>query len=163
MNIYDFLQLLGGMILVIGYLPQIKQLLTTCSSKDLNLKTYILLFIGISFMEIYAVHLWLIGSAKMFCATNTLSLILIGYIIALILAFRSEEYIQEALFLSRYSDGSEIITPCKVNLKTKEITDIVASTSTPAGSLEEERLIIGSNEFPACSEDECEDDEHYWY
>lgn len=163
MTIFDFLQLLGGIILALGYFPQIRQLLTTCSSKDLNLKTYISLFIGIGFMEIYAVHLWMIGSAIMFCVTNTLSLILIGYIIALIIAFRSGEDIQPALFMSKYSDGSEIITPCKVNLKTKEITDIILAQSTPSGYLDEEKVIIDSVEYPVCQEDELADTEHYWY
>ena len=163
MNIFDFLQLLGGIILAIGYFPQIKQILETESCKDINLKTYILLCLGIGLMEIYAVNQWMHGMAMMFCVTNTLSLILVGYIIALILAFRNGKDIQEALFLSKYSDGSEIITPCKVNHKTKEITDIVASSSTPSGHLVEECLLIGSDEYPACSEDDREDDEYYWY
>ena len=54
---YDILQLTGGLILGLGYIPQIMQLLCTKSTADLNLKTYLSLLIGISLMEAYAVHL----------------------------------------------------------------------------------------------------------
>ena len=57
MTFFDFLQLVGGLILAFGYLPQIRQLLRTKSCGDLNLKTYLYLTLGIGLMEIYAVDL----------------------------------------------------------------------------------------------------------
>ena len=72
---FDILQLIGGLILALGYMPQIIQLIRTKSSKDLNLKTYLLVFIGIVFMEPYAINLVVNGSGLMFLITNTMSLI----------------------------------------------------------------------------------------
>lgn len=47
MTVYDWFQLIGGVILALGYLPQIRQLLTSRSCRDLNLKTYVALAAGI--------------------------------------------------------------------------------------------------------------------
>ena len=63
MTVYDWFQLTGGVILALGYLPQIRQLLTTRSCKDLNINTYISLAAGIGMMEIYAYNLWVKHSA----------------------------------------------------------------------------------------------------
>ena len=43
MTIFDFMQLIGGFILAVGYTPQIRQILRTKSCGDLNLKTYLYL------------------------------------------------------------------------------------------------------------------------
>jgi len=37
---FDLIQLVGGLILAFGYIPQIEQLLCTKSSKDINLVTF---------------------------------------------------------------------------------------------------------------------------
>lgn len=39
MTFFDYLQLLGGFVLALGYIPQIIQIITTHSCRDLNLRT----------------------------------------------------------------------------------------------------------------------------
>lgn len=72
MNIYDILQLIGGMILSVGAIPQIEQIIRTKSVGDINLTSIITLIIGMILMQIYAVESGLV----MFVITNTISLIL---------------------------------------------------------------------------------------
>lgn len=72
--ITNTLQLIGGIILVLGYIPQICKIVRTKSVEDLS-GTYItLMVIGISLMEVYAVYNAINGSALMFLVTNSLSL-----------------------------------------------------------------------------------------
>lgn len=85
--IFDFLQLLGGIIMSMGQIPQITQILKTKSAKDLNLKTYIMMFTGIFLMEIYAVNLVVQGSGGAFLITNTASLIASLIMIVLVLKY----------------------------------------------------------------------------
>lgn len=82
---FDLLQLLGGVILSIGYIPQITQLVRTRSCKDLNLKTYLSILIGVSLMEIYAINLVRHGSGLMFLITNSASLLIVLTLCALII------------------------------------------------------------------------------
>lgn len=84
---FDFLQLIGGIIMSFGQIPQIVQILKTKSAKDLNLKTYIMMFTGISLMETYGVNLVIHGSGEAFLITNTASLIASGIMIILILKY----------------------------------------------------------------------------
>lgn len=91
MNIFDLLQLLGGLILAVGYIPQIYQIVKTRSCKDLNLTTYISLFVGIGLMEAYAVNLVVNGSGTMFLVTNTISLVLVCIITILIVIYNRKE------------------------------------------------------------------------
>jgi len=72
MTIYDILQLVGGMILSIGSIPQIEQIVRTKSVKDINLTSIITLILGMILMQIYAVH----AGLTMFIITNTISLLL---------------------------------------------------------------------------------------
>lgn len=72
MDIYDILQLAGGMILSVGSIPQIEQIIRTKSVKDINLTSIITLIIGMILMQIYAVH----SGLTMFIITNTISLLL---------------------------------------------------------------------------------------
>ena len=92
---FDLLQLAGGLILAVGYIPQIIQLIRTRSSKDLNLKSYALVCIGIAFMEVYAVNLALNGTGLMFLVTNTMSLALMICICVLIIITQFK-YIKQA-------------------------------------------------------------------
>lgn len=86
---FDLLQLIGGLILAVGYIPQIQQIIRTKSVGDLNLKTFLLLFVGITLMEIYAVHLVVVKHAgQMFLVTNTLALALTGIVTALIVKYK---------------------------------------------------------------------------
>jgi MtN3 and saliva related transmembrane protein len=72
MNIYEILQLVGGLILSVGGIPQLEQIIRTKSVKDINITSIMTLILGMILMEIYAVHMEL----TMFVITNTLSLIL---------------------------------------------------------------------------------------
>lgn len=85
MSLFDMTQLIGGIILAIGYIPQIIQILKTHSTRDLNIKTYFALFIGIGLMEIYATWQFLSGTAQMYFVTNTMSLIMVAIILCLII------------------------------------------------------------------------------
>lgn len=91
MSIFDILQLCGGLILAVGYIPQIMQIIRTNSCRDLNLKTYVAMAVGIGLMEIYAVHLTLNGSGQMFLATNSVSFGLVLFICELILKVRKNK------------------------------------------------------------------------
>jgi MtN3 and saliva related transmembrane protein len=71
--IFAIMQVIGGVILSLGWIPQVVQILKTKSVADLNLKTYLLILLGISFMEVYAVHLAWLGVGFAFIFTNTLS------------------------------------------------------------------------------------------
>lgn len=73
--IFDILQLIGGFILSFGYIPQISQILKTKSAVDLNIKSYMMMFTGILFMEAYAVKLLLDGAGWAVLVTNTISLL----------------------------------------------------------------------------------------
>lgn len=84
---FDALQLLGGVIMSFGQIPQIVQILRTKSARDLNLKTYILMFVGIALMEVYAINLVVHGSGGAFLITNSASLIASTVMIVLILKY----------------------------------------------------------------------------
>ncbi len=84
---FDILQLAGGFILAFGNIPQILQIVRTKSARDLNLNTYILMFVGIIMMEAYAINLVIHGAGGAFLATNTLSLIAAGTMVALVIKF----------------------------------------------------------------------------
>lgn len=86
---FDILQLIGGIILSFGYIPQIIQMVKTKSVDDLNLKTFLSIFIGISFMEIYAINLVINKVGHMFLVTNTMALILSGTVCILIFKYRN--------------------------------------------------------------------------
>lgn len=72
MNFYDALQLLGGIILSIGSIPQLEQIIRTKDVEAINITSIITLIFGLLFMEIYAVHM----EMTMFVITNTISLLL---------------------------------------------------------------------------------------
>ncbi|PAW37915.1 hypothetical protein CKQ70_30720 [Bacillus toyonensis] len=90
----SMLQLLGGIILSIGYIPQIIKMIKTRSVDDFS-KLYLgAVFSGIVLMEIYAVYMYLVlGVQEMqaFFITNTASTILSGTEFALLLAFQTKK------------------------------------------------------------------------
>lgn len=89
---FDFLQLAGGLILSVGYVPQIIQIIETKSVKDLSIKTFLSIFIGILLMEIYAAHLVFWQSAgHAFLITNTASLILSSIVVFLIVKYKNKK------------------------------------------------------------------------
>jgi len=85
---FDALQLIGGLILAVGYIPQIIQLIRTKSCTDLNLKTYATVFIGIALMEAYAINLVANGTGLMFLVTNSMALLINGLLCGLIIKFK---------------------------------------------------------------------------
>lgn len=89
--IFALFQLIGGVILSFGWVPQIVQVLKTKSVKDLNPQTFWLLFVGISFMEVYAIHLAMERVGFAFLITNSLSLLLIVIILGLLFTYRQKE------------------------------------------------------------------------
>ena len=89
--IYNLLQLIGGIILSVGYVFQVKQTWITKSVEDLNFTTYLSVFIGILFMEIYATNLVINGAGLMFLITNSMSLTLAGIMVILILLFKNKK------------------------------------------------------------------------
>ena len=86
--IYNLLQFVGGLILCLGYIPQIAQIIKTHSVQDLNLKTFSMIFLGILFMEIYAINLVINNVGHMFLITNSMALILAGIMCFLIIKFK---------------------------------------------------------------------------
>ncbi|UKS31088.1 PQ-loop domain-containing transporter [Paenibacillus sp. HWE-109] len=82
------MQLIGGVILSVGWIPQIIQILKTKSVSDLSLKAYVLMFLGISLMEAYAISLVVTGAGLAFLVTNTMSLCVVLFVITLILRYR---------------------------------------------------------------------------
>ncbi len=93
---FDFLQLLGGIMLSVGQVPQIMQIMRTKSAKDLNLKTYVMMVTGISLMEAYAINLVVHGAGGAFLVTNTISLIASSIMLFLILKYgRNKDFVEK--------------------------------------------------------------------
>lgn len=82
--IFNFLQILGGLILSLGQIPQMIQIIKTKSASDISLNTYMMIFLGSFLMEIYAVNLTIHGEGWAYLATNSLSLLATGIMIFLI-------------------------------------------------------------------------------
>lgn len=88
-NIFGLFQLIGGIIMSVGYIPQIRQIIRTKSSEGLNMKTFAMIFAGILLYEIYAISLVLKDSSGyMYLLTNTISMILSGTMCLLITVFK---------------------------------------------------------------------------
>ena len=88
-NMFGIFQLIGGLILSIGYIPQIGQILRTKSSEGLNIRSFVMIFTGIMFYEVYAVSLVVKdGSGHMYLITNSISMLLSGAMCLLIRVFK---------------------------------------------------------------------------
>ncbi|MDF9840561.1 MULTISPECIES: PQ-loop domain-containing transporter [unclassified Paenibacillus] len=87
--LFALMQLLGGFILSVGWIPQIIQIVRTKSVADLNLKAYLLMLLGIGLMEACAVNLAVQGSGLAFLITNTLSLAVVSTVVVLILHYQT--------------------------------------------------------------------------
>ena len=91
-NIFGIFQLVGGVIMSVGYIPQIVQMFRTKSSEGLNFKSFGMIFAGIALYEIYAVSLVVIdGSGHMYLITNSISTFLSGLMCSLIKIFAQKE------------------------------------------------------------------------
>lgn len=90
-NLFGVFQLIGGIIMSVGYIPQIAQILRTKSSEGLNLKSFGMIFIGILLYEIYAISLVVLdGIGHMYLITNSVSTLLSGVMCLLIVCFRKK-------------------------------------------------------------------------
>lgn len=88
-KIADVLQIIGGLILSAGYIPQIIQIIQTKSALDLNLFTFISILIGVGSMEFYGIRLVISKkSGHAFLFSNSLSLLISIIMVLLILIFR---------------------------------------------------------------------------
>ena len=91
-NIFGIFQLIGGVIMSVGYIPQIVQMLRTKSSEGLNFKSFGMIFAGIALYEIYAVSLVVIdGSGHMYLITNSVSTLLSGLMCLLIKVYEKRK------------------------------------------------------------------------
>lgn len=87
--LFTVMQLIGGIILSVGWIPQILQIIKTRSVADLSLKSYLLMLLGIALMEAYAVNLTAQGVGLAFLITNTLSLAVVSTVVLLIIRYRN--------------------------------------------------------------------------
>lgn len=87
---FNILQFIGGIILSIGYIPQIAKTIKTKSVEDLSPSYYINVFVGIVCMEAYAIYSACHGVAYMFLITNSISCILSGTMLFLTLRYRKK-------------------------------------------------------------------------
>lgn len=83
--LFNLLQFIGGVILSVGYLPQIIKIVKTKSVRDFSRIYLGGIFVGIIFMEAYAAYMWFaLHTAGAFMITNTIALILSGTEFALV-------------------------------------------------------------------------------
>ncbi|MGR9546592.1 PQ-loop domain-containing transporter [Priestia megaterium] len=88
LSFFNALQLIGGLILAVGYLPQIIKIGKTKSVRDFSRIYLGGVFTGIVFMEAYAIYMFFWqNTAGAFLATNTVSFILSGIEFFLVLAY----------------------------------------------------------------------------
>lgn len=84
--LFNLLQFIGGVILSVGYLPQIVKIIKTKSVRDFSLIYLTGIFTGILFMEAYAIYMYFVmHTAGAFFVTNTIAMILSGTELALVL------------------------------------------------------------------------------
>ncbi|MBE5040780.1 SemiSWEET family sugar transporter [Ructibacterium gallinarum] len=96
-NLFGVFQLIGGIILSIGYIPQVVQIVKTKTAKGLNAKSFGMVFTGILLYEIYAIALAVEGSGQMYLITNTVSLLLVGTVYGLIKVYEKKENREKAI------------------------------------------------------------------
>lgn len=87
--VFDIIQLIGGTILVVGYIPQMLQMYRTKSVEDLNLKTFGALTFGLVLMEAYGIDLVVARNAGLaFLVTNTAGLLTLVAFCLMIIYYR---------------------------------------------------------------------------
>jgi len=89
MDFFDLLQLIGGIILTVWYLPQIFKVYKEKKAEWLSLATFSSVTLGIWFMEIYAINLYFVkGAWLFFLITNTLALLSVASLLILIFKYK---------------------------------------------------------------------------
>lgn len=91
--IFNILQILGGLILSLGQIPQMIQIAKTKSARDISLSTYMMIFIGAFLMEIYAVNITVHGAGWAYLITNSLSLLATSIMIFLIIKYGEKKQV----------------------------------------------------------------------
>lgn len=91
MKYAEAMQLIGGFILAFGYIPQITRIIRKRSAKDFHFGSFLMMFIGIALMEVYAVALAAGGTGEMFLITNSCSLLLVGVMCVLIVKYGKDK------------------------------------------------------------------------
>ncbi|GCD11726.1 SemiSWEET family sugar transporter [Clostridium tagluense] len=86
----NVLQLIGGIVLSIGYYPQIKRTLKTKSVGDISLAYYVNIFIGVFLMECYAFYNFITGKTAMFFVTNSIALACCTTMMILVAKYRDK-------------------------------------------------------------------------
>jgi len=91
------LQIVGGAIMAVGYFPQIRQIVVTKSVRDLNIKTFMFLLLGLMMMEAYAIGLVVHDhTGDAFLITNSVALVLNLLVVLLIAFYRYRQPVMEA-------------------------------------------------------------------
>ena len=76
--------------MILGYVPHVRQIVRTRSVSDLNIKLFIMLSVGLVFMEVYAIGLVVHDHAGgAFLITNTLALA-VNIFVAFLIAYYSK-------------------------------------------------------------------------
>lgn len=87
--IFDIIQLIGGTILALAYIPQMAQMYRTKSVADLNLKTFGAVTFGLALMEVYGIDLVVARNAgHAFLITNTAGLLMLVAFCVMIVHYR---------------------------------------------------------------------------
>ncbi|PEF30304.1 hypothetical protein CON39_11565 [Bacillus thuringiensis] len=91
-ELFNILQLVGGLILSFGYIPQIIKFIRTKSVDDFSVTYLGSICLGVAFMESYAIYMWFVlGTAGAFMITNTIALTLCTTEFALLLKYRKRK------------------------------------------------------------------------
>lgn len=87
MTIFDYLQLIGGTILAVSYLPQIYKTYKVKKVDEISLTFWGMLFIGLTLMEMNAVHLIKLGTWS-YAITETFNVALCGIFLGQVIYYR---------------------------------------------------------------------------
>jgi MtN3 and saliva related transmembrane protein len=88
--IVNLVQLIGGIIISIGYFPQIKQILKTKNVESYNFHSLLSVVVGVGCMEVYSVYKLFNANVIMLIITNSISLILATTVFVLFVKYKKE-------------------------------------------------------------------------
>lgn len=145
MNVFEVLQLVGGLILSIGTIPQIEQIVRTKSAKDLNVATILSLIVGLCMMQVYAIH----ENILMFAITNGISLILAVTQLVLKIYYEKGWRFNPSMIYLIHTTREDLIQMKKV-VKFYEVNNSVALIfidGKPAITIDEGKEFINAEEF----------------
>ncbi len=142
MTIFDVLLMIGVMVLVFRYI-------ITC--EKLTLKTHLYLALGLALTEAYAIYLFCERKSLTLVYANSVMFIAVVAISVVIIVMKLKQAElakdKQAYFITKWDDGSVVITPCNIDSKTKEITDIMQYDCNIRGNLCSEAVLVYGNEY----------------